>query len=68
MQRPRRKSLSRGSYAEVDEDGRAMFLESIRDESDEDTDDYSVDSDDEFVVDKPRLEVDRCAIILCFLL
>ena len=68
MQRPRRKSLSRGSYAEVDEDGRTMFLESIRDESDEDSDDYSVDSDDEFVVDKPRLAVDRCAIIVCFLL
>ena len=67
MQRPRRNSLPRGSYSEIDEDDDVVFPEIIQDESDDDTEDYSSASDDEFVPYEPIVEVDRCEIYCMFL-
>lgn len=66
MQRPRRNSLFTGSYVDASDDGNVVVPEIVLDEAHDDTDDYSSDTDDEFVPEEPRVEVDRCEFISYF--
>ena len=59
IQRSSRDRLSSGSYAEVDDEDDVFIEELVRDASDDSSDEYTSDSDDEFVPVETREEVDR---------